>query len=212
MESANKDEDAMRTAFRINASFASWIALGVVVGVMVLQPGESTLGAATSTIYACVTPSGSPRVISTSPIKCHPSETLITWNQQGSGPERLQVVDSLGHVVGPLIGASVVGIQAGEEWVSIVVHETEFITSDTALYETTDCSGIGYLPANNIPTPGFVRNGILYSLAGPHQTRTIRSRADFGICFTYASQEFVGAITPLADVSSFVPPFRVQSQ
>jgi len=208
----------MRTACRGNVSFASRIALGVVVGVMVLQLGESSLGAATSTVYACVTPSGSPRVISTSPLTCHRAETLITWNQQGPHDgNRLQVVDSLGKVIGPLIGPSVVGIQVGDQWVSLVVHENEFTTASSAMYETTDCSGPAYLPAANIPTPAFVKNSTLYYLAAPHQIRSLRSSfggpPSFG-CTAYSEpvQEFVGAITPLADVSSFVPPFRVQSQ
>jgi len=210
----------MRTLFPMSDPFASRIAFCVVVGAMLLLPSERPLQAATSTVYACVTPSGAPRVISTSPLTCHRAETLITWNQQGAeGGKGLQVVDSLGKVLGPLLAPSFVGIHVGDQWLTLSVQENNATPGVYAFFETTDCSGTAYLYAADVPPLARTENSIVYYPAAPHQVRTFQSQSDSvsgsgtGCNGPFVQQVFSGAAMPFAfDLSSFVPPFKVQSQ
>jgi hypothetical protein len=135
---------------------------------------------------------------------------------KGPAGRGFQVVDSRGAVLGPLLGPDEVGIHVGDQWLTLGVSTSTLANQLYVWYESTDCSGTPYLFANDLPPLGETDNTLLYYPAAPLQVRTIRSQGRFGggVCYRQSlePQMLVGVATPLVDLSSFVPPFSVQSQ
>jgi hypothetical protein len=164
---------------------------------------------------------------------CHPSEHRMQWSVAGprgetgppgpAGPQGVpgppgpgtpgrsgvELFDSLGTVVGTLLGCCDVVVEVDGAKVLIPVVSNGFAeTPSLFYYESSDCSGPRRLPRNGVFSSTVVQSTTAY-FATTFERRTILSQEFQGTCFPMTFLPPTGAVSIL-DLSGFVPPFSVK--
>jgi len=185
----------------------------------------STLLAGDGEIHACVHKNtGAVRIVSATAVCNANNETTLTWNTAGPpGPAAgFRVLDSKDDLVGPLLDFDHVVRLIDGHWFAPSVNKSGFVDSGLFyLYESTDCTGQGYVEYNDrIPEWGGSSLGggsalTIYYAAPPITVRTIQSsRAVFssGVpqpCLGPLSFAGVRVGIPASATITATPPFRL---
>jgi hypothetical protein len=142
--------------------------------------------------------------------------TRLSWQTPVSGGGgALQVVDNQGTIIGPLLFGGAAGLKIGNQWLSLQVSGAGILDNGIfLLYVSNDCSGTPYVSAGGLPPYVQYHGTPSYYPAAPYQVLAINSASyNNGVCGQFVLTDSVGVATPLpVDLSSFVPPFIVQSQ
>ncbi|SRR6266542_3163355 len=196
-----------------------WIAVAAIVA------SASPVLGGQDEIHACVHKNtGAVRIVAAT-AACNPNnETPLTWNTAGPpGPTAgFRVLDSTDDLVGPLVDFDHVVRLIDGHWFAPGVNKSGFMDYGLFyLYESTDCTGQGYVEYNDrIPEWGGSSLGggsslTIYYAAPPITVRTIQSsRAVFssGVpqpCLGPLSFPGVRVGIPASATITATPPFRL---
>ncbi|MGH7266864.1 MAG: hypothetical protein ACREMB_18745 [Candidatus Rokuibacteriota bacterium] len=205
-----------------------WIFGVMLMAVPFLLPAAAAAdGGDPSLVHACVNPSGLVRLTLPGG-NCRHQEVSYHWpatppagtSSPGSGHEPVHVVDSSGNEVGPVIGPGVVGVPAGDFWLTLSILRTGFPQSaqTSVWYTTSDCSGEAYLfatPGQLFRAPAVIGTMAIYA-SEPVVQRTLFSMKSVtpaqpqgGACTAFATSFTAGPAAALDLTTLGTPPFAV---
>jgi hypothetical protein len=163
---------------------------------------EASAQTGAAKIRACVLPSGSARIVSSSEA-CKANETTVEWNaagqqgpqgpqgpagpagQAGSGGGGLHVFNASGGDLGPMIapGTVLLTLPSGRKSYALVSTTAPVPSGMNTYYTSTDCSGDAYVSWNTteelVPQTIVLSTGTFAIVPGSLASRTLKSKKFF---------------------------------